>query len=70
MAAAGLDLFTQPALIKAALQDFEKQTKNQPYNSLNELRKPPGGEMLPDERSHYGCCIHGALEHFGIEEPA
>ncbi|MBX7433680.1 amidohydrolase [Mycobacterium sp. Y57] len=69
MAATGLDLLTQPALIKAAWQDFKKQTKGQPYKSLNELPKPPGGQMLPDERSHYECCIHGALEHFGIEEP-
>lgn len=66
MAAAGLDLFTQPELIKAAQEDFKKQTKGQPYKSLNELPKPPGGEMLPDERDHYECCIHGALEHFGV----
>lgn len=69
MAAAGLDLLTQPDLIKAAWDDFKVQTKGQPYTSLNELPKPPGGELLPDERHHYDCCIHAATEYFGIEEP-
>jgi aminobenzoyl-glutamate utilization protein B len=69
MAAAGLDLFTQPNLIKAAQEDFKKQTKGQPYKSLNELPKPPGGELIPEDRHHYECCIHGAMEHFEIEEP-
>jgi aminobenzoyl-glutamate utilization protein B len=69
MAAAGLDLLTQPDLIKAAQEDFEKQKKGKTYKSLNELPKPPGGELVPEDRHHYECCIHGAMEHFGIEEP-
>jgi aminobenzoyl-glutamate utilization protein B len=69
MAASGLDLLTQPKLLDAAREDFKKQTKGQPYTSLNELPKPPGGELLPDERHHYECCIHAATQHFGIEEP-
>jgi aminobenzoyl-glutamate utilization protein B len=67
MASAGLDLLTQPDLLEAAQEDFKKQTKGQPYKSINELPKPPGGELIPDERHHYECCIHGAMEHFGIE---
>jgi hypothetical protein len=35
---------------------------------LNELPKPPGGELLPEERQHFECVIHAALEHFGIDE--
>ena len=70
LAATGLDLLTQPDLIKSAWEDFEKQKKGKTYKSLNELEKPPGGELLPNERHHYECCIHGAMEHFGIEEPA
>ena len=69
MASAGLDLLTQPDLLKAAKEDFKKQTKGQPYKSLNELPKPPGGELLPQDRHHYECCIHAAMEHFGVEEP-
>jgi aminobenzoyl-glutamate utilization protein B len=69
MASAGLDLLTQPDLRKAAQEDFKKHTKGRPYKSLNELPKPPGGELLPDERHHYECCIHAATQHFGIEEP-
>ena len=68
MAAAGLDVLTQPDLLRAAREDFKKQTKGQPYKSLNELPKPPGGELLPEERQHFECCIHAALEHFGIDE--
>jgi aminobenzoyl-glutamate utilization protein B len=68
MASAGLDLLTQPDLLKAAKEDFKKQTKGQPYKSLNELPKPPGGELLPQDRHHYECCIHAAMEHFGIKE--
>jgi aminobenzoyl-glutamate utilization protein B len=67
MVSAGLDLLTQPDLLEAAQEDFKKQTKGQPYKSINELPKPPGGELIPDERHHYECCIHGAMEHFGIE---
>ena len=40
MAAAGLDLLTQPDLIKAAQEDFEKQKKGKTYKSLNELDAP------------------------------
>jgi hypothetical protein len=68
MAAAGLDVLTQPDLLRAAQEDFRKQTKGQVYKSLNELPKPPGGELLPEERQHFECCIHAALEHFGIDE--
>jgi aminobenzoyl-glutamate utilization protein B len=69
LAASGVDLLTQPDLIKAAWADFEKQKKGKTYKTLNELEKPPGGELLPDDRHHYECCIHGAMEHFGVEEP-
>jgi aminobenzoyl-glutamate utilization protein B len=69
MASAGLDLLTQSELRKAASEDFRRQTKGQSYQSLNQLPKPPGGELLPDERHHYECCIHTAMEHFGIDEP-
>ena len=69
LAASALDLLTQPDLIKDAWEDFEKQKKGKTYKSLNELEKPPGGELLPRERHHYECCIHGAMQHFGIEEP-
>jgi hypothetical protein len=68
MAAAGLDLLTQPDLIKAAQEDFEKQKKGKTYKSLNELDAPPGGELLPEERQHFECVVHAALEHFGIKE--
>jgi aminobenzoyl-glutamate utilization protein B len=68
MAAAGLDVLMRPDLRKAAQEDFKKRTKGQPYKSLNELPKPLGGELLPEERQHYECVIHAALEHFGIDE--
>ena len=68
MASSALDLLTQPELIKEAQEDLQKQRKGKTYKSLNELPKPPGGELLPQDRHHYECCIHAAMEHFGIEE--
>jgi aminobenzoyl-glutamate utilization protein B len=68
VAATAIDLLTNPELIKEAWKDFEKNKKGKEYVSLNELEKPPGGELLPDERHHYECCIHAATQHFGIEE--
>mgnify|MGYP001545778017 FL=1 len=68
MASSALDLLTQPELIKEAQEDLKKQRKGKTYKSLNELPKPPGGELVPDELRHYECSIHAAMEHFGIEE--
>jgi aminobenzoyl-glutamate utilization protein B len=68
VAATAIDLLTNPELIKEAWKDFQKNKKGKEYVSLNELEKPPGGELLPDERHHYECCIHAATQHFGIEE--
>ena len=68
LSAAGVDLLTNPDLIKVSWEDFEKQKKGKIYKSLNKLEKPPGGELLPDERHHYECCIHAAMEHFGIDD--
>jgi len=69
LASAALDLLTQPELIKAAHDDFDKQRKGKTYKSINELAKPPGGELLPKEKTHFECVIHGAMQHFGIEDP-
>ena len=35
----------------------------------NYARHYQTGELLPEERQHYECVIHAALEHFGIEQP-
>jgi aminobenzoyl-glutamate utilization protein B len=67
MASSALDLLTQPELIKEAKEDFKKQTKGQPYKSLNELSEPPGGELVPEDLRRFECSIHAALEHFNIE---
>jgi aminobenzoyl-glutamate utilization protein B len=67
LAAMGLDLLTQPDLLKAAKAEFDKLTGGKPADSLCESDAPPGGHLK--DRHHYECVIHAAMEHFGIEEP-
>ena len=28
----------------------------------------PAGKLSDDDLAHYECCIHAAMEHFGIKE--
>jgi aminobenzoyl-glutamate utilization protein B len=67
LASMGLDLLTQPDLLKAATAEFEKLTGGKPADSLCESDAPPHGTLK--SRHHYECVIHAAMEHFGIEEP-
>jgi len=69
VAATGLDMLTKPDLLKAVRDEFDKRTDGKPYKSLNESKTNPQGKLVGQERSHYECCIHAAMEHFGIEEP-
>ncbi len=41
--------------------------RRQLYTSLNELAAPMEGKLDKLQRGVYECCIHGAMEHFGIE---
>lgn len=68
MAATGLDLMTQPDLIHNIREEFEGRIKGNPYKSLNELAAPVEGKLAANERSHYECCIHAAMEHFGVTQ--
>jgi len=68
LAAMGLDLMTQPDLVKAAKAEFDKRTAGRKYKSLNVEKAPPGGALDLQERHHYECVIHSMMEHFGIEE--
>ncbi len=69
VAATGLDLLTKPDVLKAVREEFDKRTAGKTYKSLNESITNPQGKLAGQERSHYECCIHAAMEHFGIEEP-
>jgi hypothetical protein len=60
---------TDPELLKAARAEFDERTGGKPYKSLNVLDVPPGGMMEDKDRDDYECCIHAAMEHFGIKEP-
>jgi aminobenzoyl-glutamate utilization protein B len=68
LAAMGLDLLTQPDLLKAATAEFDKRTEGKAYKSINVEKTPPGGQMDLEHRHHFDCAIHAAMEHFGIEE--
>jgi aminobenzoyl-glutamate utilization protein B len=54
LAATGLDLLTKPDLLK----DIKAE----------HIKIPPGGILDHTERHHLECCIHTAMEHFGIKE--
>ena len=69
LAAMGLDLLTQPDLLKAAKAEFDKRTEGKPYKSLNVEKAPPGGQMDLEHRHHFDCVIHSVMEHFGVKEP-
>jgi aminobenzoyl-glutamate utilization protein B len=66
LAATGFDLLTEPELLKAAREEFDERTDGKPYKSLNVLPAPPVRNMEDKDRDDYECCIHAAMEHFGI----
>lgn len=69
LAATGLDLMTDKDLLKSVRAEFDKRMDGKTYESLNVLKSPPGGVMDRGHRHEYECCIHAALEHFGIKQP-
>lgn len=68
LAATGLDLLTDADLLTKITDEFKKRTEGTPYKSLNESDKPIEGYLDDTERSHYECCIHTAMEYFGIKD--
>ena len=67
LAATALEFLTDPKLLQAARAEFDERTGGKPYESLNALDAPPGGMLDEEARHDYECCIHGAMEYFGIE---
>jgi aminobenzoyl-glutamate utilization protein B len=68
LAAMGLDLLTEPELIKTAREEFDQRTGGKPYKSLNELDAAPGGRLDEVALEDYECCIHAAMDYFGLKE--
>jgi aminobenzoyl-glutamate utilization protein B len=68
LAATGLDLLTEPELLKAIRDDFDKKLKGKSYKTLNDSKTNPRGKLADAEIKNYECCIHTAMEHFGIKE--
>ncbi len=68
LATTGLDLITDPDFLKSVKDDFKKQLKGRTYKTLNDFEKNPYGELSTEDMEHYECCIHSAMEHFGIKE--
>jgi aminobenzoyl-glutamate utilization protein B len=69
LAATGLDLLTDAKLLNTIREEFDKRTAGKPYKSLNDSKTNPQGKLSGQERSHYECVIHAAMNHFGVEEP-
>jgi aminobenzoyl-glutamate utilization protein B len=68
MAATGWELLSNPALLEAVKAEFTRQLNGRTYQSLNDSPSNPGGRLDDAERHQYDCCIHAAIEHFGIKE--
>ena len=68
LAATGLDLMTDPDLLKSIRDEFDKRKEGKQYKSLNDSKKNPQGNLADEDVKHYECCIHAAMEHFGIKE--
>jgi hypothetical protein len=61
-------LLTEPDLLKAIRDEFDKRTEGTQYKSLNDSKTNPRGKLADPDIKHYECCIHAAMEHFGIKE--
>ena len=68
LAATGLDLLTDPDFLKAVQDYFVKQRNGRTYKTLNDSKTNPLGKLDTSEMKHYECCIHSAMDHFGIKE--
>jgi aminobenzoyl-glutamate utilization protein B len=68
LAATGLDLLTEPDLLKAIREEFDKKLNGRTYKTLNDYETNPRGKLADPDIKHYECCIHAAMEHFGIKE--
>jgi len=64
----GLGNETGPELLKSIQDEFARRIKDKPYKNLNELAAPVQGKLDSRERNQYECCIHAAMDHFGIKE--
>ena len=68
LAATGLDLLTEPDLLKAIRDEFDERRAGKEYKSLCDSKTNPQGNLSDPDIKHYECCIHAAMEHFGIKE--
>jgi aminobenzoyl-glutamate utilization protein B len=69
LAATGLDVLTEPNLLKAIRDEFDKQKAGTEYKSLCDSKTNPQGNLSDPDIEHYECCIHAAEEHYGIKGP-
>ncbi len=68
LAATGLDLLTEPDFLKAIKDDFVKQLNGRKYKTLNDSKANPLGKLDTSEMKNFECCIHSAMEHFGVPD--
>ncbi|MGZ9899981.1 amidohydrolase [Shewanella gaetbuli] len=68
MAAQGLELMTNQTLLEQVKEEFEHNKHGQEYVSLNDTLENPRGRLSEEKLANYDCCLHSALEHFGLGE--
>ncbi|CAB9519326.1 expressed unknown protein [Seminavis robusta] len=62
------DCLTDRKLVKEFQAEFEARMAKDPFVSLCDSNKSPAGALDAKERHVYECCIHSAMESFGIAE--
>jgi aminobenzoyl-glutamate utilization protein B len=70
LAAMGLDLFTDPDLLKTSRAEFTKRTNGKPYQSLNVDKAPPGGHLDFAHRHEMDEILQTAIAHLGADAHA
>lgn len=68
LAAQGLELMTNPPLLEEVKAEFIKQKNGREYVSLNDFDENPRGKLDDEQLTNYECCIHTAMEQFGMTD--
>jgi aminobenzoyl-glutamate utilization protein B len=65
LAAQGLELMTNKALLAAAKAELINKRGNSEYVSLNDNKENPLGRLDDKQRAHYESCLSAAMKKFG-----
>ncbi|MGR5169333.1 amidohydrolase [Vibrio astriarenae] len=64
LAAQGLELMTNPELLRKTKEEFIEKKAGREYVSLNDTETNPRGILNDAQLANYECCLHTAMEQF------